>query len=88
MEFAEQSTSNLLTGVSSDLTKAGHPSTLESVNPDAESALEPIRRDFIHLIESNIETGFGGDSNTANDRNTKGRIAALIGSLRGLKKAA
>lgn len=75
-------------GIANDSTEAGHPATPQSVNPDDESALEPIKRDFQHLVGSTLEEGFSA-SNSVNDRDTKGRIPTLIaGVRRRMKKAA
>lgn len=83
MESAEKPIQDLHKKVSGYLKQ-----TPQSVNPNDESALEPIKRDFQHLVGSNLESGFGGASNSVNDRDTKGRIATLIGKLRRMKKAA
>lgn len=82
MESAEQPTKDLHSKVSRSLTKADHPATPQSVNPNDESLRESIQRDVRHLMGSTLEEGFGGAGNSVNDRATKGRIPALIDRLR------
>lgn len=74
--------------VATNLTQAGYPATPQTVNPNDESPLESIKRDVEHWAGSTLKGTMGGASNSVNDRGTKGRIATLIGKLRGMKKVA
>lgn len=87
MESAEQRTTNLHAKVSESLTRSGHPATPQSVNPHDESSLGSVKRDVQHLTGSFIEERFK-PSNSVNDRNTKGKIATLIGKIRRMGRAA
>ena len=89
MESAEKPTIELHKQISNQLTQSGHPATPQSVNPNDESVLEPIKRDFQNLVGSTLGENFGGASNSINDRTTKGRVGMLIERVRQrLKKAA
>lgn len=88
MESAEKPIVELHEQVSNELNQIGHQATPQSVNPDDESPLEPIKRDVRQWTGSALEGTMGGASNSINDRGTKGRIAMLINRLRGMKKVA
>ncbi len=89
MESAEKPTTELHKQVSNGLNKIGHPATPQSVNPNDESSLEPIRRDFQDWAGSTFQEAIGGANNSVNDRTAKGRIGTLItGVRRKLRKAA
>lgn len=89
MESAEKPNNDLLSKVSQSLAKAGHPATPQSVNPNDESVLEPIKRDFQDWAGSTFAETLGSASSSVNDRTTKGMTVTLISKARGrLKKAA
>ncbi len=87
MESAEQPINKLHSEVSKNLTNAGHPATSQSVNPNDESALEPIRRDFQDLVGSTLEK-VGGASSSVDDRVTRSRVGRLIDQVRRRMKEA
>lgn len=89
MESAEQPNNDLLSKVSQSLVKAGHPATPQSVNPNDESVLEPIKRDFQNWAGSTFEEKTSGESSTTNDRTTHGKVPiSLMIKKRFFRKAA
>ncbi len=92
IQFPGQHAQNLHKRVSSHLSKAGHPATPQTVNPDDQSPLEKIEEalgDPSHAVGSTIEEVFGGTGDATHVRTAKGKVSVFIAlKRRFLKKAA
>mgnify|MGYP001609797531 CR=1 FL=1 len=92
IHLVDEDAPELHKNVATETTKAGHPATSQSVNPDDQSPLEEIRDrlgGIARVAGGTVEENFSGADNRTHVVTSKGKLPILIAfKRRFLKRAA